>query len=264
MIKLMVFDNKNNGVSEHIIKSTRFPDGTSQVWKIPGHFLEHDDFKIVWSFEEEREIIDIMSLVTLLPYHSSKHLHIPYLPYGRQDKEISNNSTFNLKVFGNMINTLELDSVTSVDVHNSNNTLLAIENFKNIDVSDIHLDILNKLKPTNVVFPDKGAKNRYHNIKNALYCKKIRNQLTGTIESVKVITNKSISPGQSFLIIDDICDGGATFVSIAKALREIEPNITINLFVTHGIFSKGKKLEGIDEVFTTNSLIKNTITPYEV
>ena len=54
------------------------------------------------------------------------------------------------------------------------------------------------------------------------------------------------------LIVDDICDGGATFVGLAKELRAAGAK-KVYLYVTHGIFSKGLPLEGIDKVFTTDS-----------
>lgn len=44
-----------------------------------------------------------------------------------------------------------------------------------------------------------------------------------------------LQQGDDILIVDDICDGGATFLKIAKEL----PNTNLYLYVTHGIFSKG-------------------------
>ena len=41
-----------------------------------------------------------------------------------------------------------------------------------------------------------------------------------------------------FLIVDDICDGGRTFLEAAKILKE-ETTGKLFLYVTHGIFSKG-------------------------
>jgi ribose-phosphate pyrophosphokinase len=41
------------------------------------------------------------------------------------------------------------------------------------------------------------------------------------------------------LIVDDICDGGATFIGIADAIHEKDPDADVRLYVTHGIFSKG-------------------------
>lgn len=64
---------------------------------------------------------------------------------------------------------------------------------------------------------------------------------------------------KDFIIIDDICDGGATFINIASKIKEYykgfkyEPKIY--LIVTHGIFSKGFKelSEYFDGIYCTNS-----------
>ena len=44
---------------------------------------------------------------------------------------------------------------------------------------------------------------------------------------------------ENFIIIDDICDGGATFVNIAKELKQLNPSAALHLVVTHGLFTKG-------------------------
>jgi len=45
------------------------------------------------------------------------------------------------------------------------------------------------------------------------------------------------------LIVDDICDGGGTFIKCAESLKKYLPdcNFEMDLYVTHGIFSKGTK-----------------------
>lgn len=45
---------------------------------------------------------------------------------------------------------------------------------------------------------------------------------------------------KNLLIIDDICDGGGTFIQLAEKLKGLGA-AKIGLFVTHGIFSKGYK-----------------------
>ena len=44
--------------------------------------------------------------------------------------------------------------------------------------------------------------------------------------------------GRNCLIVDDICDGGGTFIPLAKKLKNAGAK-TVTLYVTHGIFSKG-------------------------
>jgi len=54
------------------------------------------------------------------------------------------------------------------------------------------------------------------------------------------------------MIVDDICDGGATFILLAKELYAAGAK-EVNLFVTHGIFSKGLiplYEAGIKRIFT--------------
>ena len=57
--------------------------------------------------------------------------------------------------------------------------------------------------------------------------------------------------GKSVLIADDICDGGRTFIELAKVLKE-RGAAHIHLHVTHGIFSKGKAVfEGLIDTVTS-------------
>jgi phosphoribosylpyrophosphate synthetase len=61
------------------------------------------------------------------------------------------------------------------------------------------------------------------------------------------------------IIVDDICDGGGTFNLLAEAWKRKNPAYSkLELFVSHGIFSKG--LDAIDPVIehitTTDSWCK--------
>lgn len=257
---------------EIVLKPTIFPDGTSQIWKLPEEVLSRKEFFITWNFESEREIIDLYSfkmLFNLSDVHM--HLHIPYLPYGRQDKGISNDTTFNLYVFAELINKLGFQKVTTIDAHSVMSTAL-IWNSESLPVIGIHEKTVADFAPAYVVFPDKGAMDRYGKSLshiNTIFCEKTRDQATGNITGNRVHLpfkiyadeQDQIDSGSRLLIIDDICDGGATFIGVAKSLRDIQPNLTIGLFVTHGIFSKGRQHlldNGIDAIYTTNSLPKNT------
>lgn len=254
---------------EVVVIPTIFPDGTSQVWKLEPHILKQPRYRITWNFEAEREIFDLHSLVALLrwgnPYHAQIQLHIPYLPYGRQDKTVSNDTTFNLCVFATLINNMGLDLVSSVDVHNPALTEKLINNFSNHGIEETHRKIISEIQPTFIVFPDKGAMSRYHtglSQIDTIFCDKIRDQSTGQIlgTTLNMKGNRDFISRDRLLIVDDICDGGATFIGVAKALREKNEYMQINLFVTHGIFSKGKQhliQNGIDYIYTTNSLLQN-------
>ena len=71
------------------------------------------------------------------------------------------------------------------------------------------------------------------------------------------------------LIVDDLCDGGATFIAEAKYLKKLFPDISLSLFVYHGIFSKGITilLEHFDHIYCTNSyqtINHSSVTQLEV
>lgn len=250
-------------VNGHKIEPTRFPDGTTQVWKLPEALLAEDHIRVDWRFEREDEFFSIMQLRALL-FQKKFFLHVPYLPFARQDKDVSNQQTFALHPFGDMINLLRCEEVTSVDVHNPDTTRLVITNFRNIEVHDIHETLITALRPDLVVFPDSGAGFRYTYLRKHPYIvfEKDRDQATGTIRGHKLTgygNPEKLVDGANLLIIDDLCDGGATFLSIAKSVEVRAKNVKLHLFVTHGLFSKGKEIltDAGFKLYTTNSLPRN-------
>lgn len=251
----------------HTMNAVIFPDKTSQVWYLPEEVFTSTKIHIDWRFEEEREILDLFSLKQLLLVNSCLNwsLHVPFLPYARQDKPIDNKCTFNLYVFAKLINSLEFSKVTAVDVHNPKLTKTLIDRFENIGVNIIHEDLLKKTNADCLVFPDHGAWSRYEDDlygKHRIIFKKNRDQKTGKIigHEVETITKVGVHGIPSnFLILDDLCDGGATFISVAQKLKELYPECKMNLFVTHGVFSKGDTpiLAAGIRPYTTDSLTKN-------
>lgn len=91
----------------------------------------------------------------------------------------------------------------------------------------------------------------YKNI-NIIQCNKKRNIKNGNIESFEVF--KDNLDGVTTIIVDDIADGGESFIYAAKEL--IEKNAgNLYLVVSHGIFSKGLKelSKYFKQVYTTDS-----------
>jgi ribose-phosphate pyrophosphokinase len=123
-----------------------------------------------------------------------------------------------------------------------------------------------------LVSPDAGAYKKVFDvakefgIETIITASKVRDVKTGKILRTEVPVTV-YDAGKTFVIVDDICDGGRTFVEIAKAIQSTlsissvsaEP-YKIYLVVTHGIFSAGFETLGeyFDGIFTTNSV--NDIT----
>ena len=250
-------------VQGHQIEPTIFPDDTTQIWKLPAELLGATTVHIDWRFESEAELLWLAQIKMLFKQAVFFSLHVPYLPYARQDKEVSNNLTFALHSFAKILNGIGFDAVTAVDVHNPAVTKDLIANFKNIQVDGIHEGLAAKLKADYLVFPDAGARERYHYAKTRphIVFEKERDQATGKITGHRLVPELSATEaldGKRLLIVDDICDGGATFLSIRNAIAA-RYTCQLDLFVTHGIFSKGR---GVLEkaglrLHTTNSLPRN-------
>jgi ribose-phosphate pyrophosphokinase len=240
-------------LNDQLIVPTLFPDGTSQTWKLPESLLKSHKYDVEWVFSHEGELMHLAQLKDLLDnYGITTNLRLKYLPYARQDKEVSNTTTFALKTFAFLLNQLRFEMVTIVDPH-SHVALELIDNSVSVYPSDEIHQIGLMLGTALVVYPDKGAVTKYTKVYPFMhiYGEKVRDQLTGNITSYKLIGN---AKNRNVLIVDDICDGGMTFKLLAKELYDAGAK-EVNLFVTHGIFSKGLKTlkeAGIKRIFTAD------------
>lgn len=234
------------------LEITRFPDNTTQVWKLPEWLLNETNYAhITWDYTHEGDLLALGQLKDLLDLYGFKTtLRIRYLPFARQDKPVANNATFALRSFAKLLNVIAFDEVQICDPHSS----VAIELIKNSAAYYPIKELQNVIDLTQsdlVCYPDKGAVSKYTEIYQYpwIYGEKVRDQLTGNILSYTLIGECA---GRNVLIVDDICDGGMTFKLLTKDLLAAGAK-EVNLFVSHGIFSKGLrtlKESNIKRVFT--------------
>lgn len=241
---------KLNGIQ---ITPTLFPDNTSQIWKLPPEAIPAytKTHLVEWEFDHEGEFMHLAQLKTLLDEYGYKaDLKMTYLPYARQDKKIDNNNTFALCTFAKLINTLHFEYVSALDVHSKIAEKL-MTNFFSVYPEEYVEKVKKLTNPDLLCFPDIGAHYRYINYGvPSIFATKTRDQKTGQITEMQLTGNVK---DKCVLIQDDICDGGATFTKLTKILLENGAK-EVNLFVTHGIFSKGLKVlknSGINRVFTS-------------
>lgn len=240
------------------VEVTIFPDKTSQVWKLNEEVLNRlrdqdvigNKANIKWEFESEGEFIHLAQLKDLLDREGIRsNLFMPTMPYARQDKHINNSSTFALRTFAKLLNSLKFDSVKAYDVHNINLSYQLIKNFTNLkpdyEVQKLAFDIANI-----ICFPDQGAEKRYDGgFLPTCYGIKTRDLETGYIEGYEFSGDVK---GKKVLIVDDLCDGGMTFIKCTEKLLQGGAK-EVYLYVSHGIFSKGTKRlfdAGISRIFT--------------
>lgn len=254
-------------VNGHKVEPTHFPDGTTQVWKLPKEVFESKEALVDWRFEREDEILTIVQLGMLLACYygpGQRILKVPYLPYARQDKPVSNEWTFALHPFLRMLNDSNFGKVVTWDVHNEKATF-ALIGHENIEPQMVHYKLIKELGIKTIIYPDAGAYIRYpwlrddKDLAKAVFAKR-RDQATGKVDGFEILDKSEFRPGPA-LIVDDICDGGATFLGLEKEIRDrgLRDSFKLHLFVTHGLWSKGKEIlekAGIT-LWTTNSLPRN-------
>lgn len=201
----------------------------------------------------------------LLAVNALKHmgvktidLLIPYFPAARQDRLMVNGEPLSVKVYADVINAQNFNSVTVFDPHSEVtsaviNDCKVVDNFKFIKrvVKQLSKDVL-------LISPDGGALKKIYKVAaylqdyEVIECSKTRDVKTGKLSGFKVYADDL--KGKDCLIVDDICDGGGTFLGLAKALKEKNAG-KLYLAVSHGIFSKGFETlnQSFDTIFTTNS-----------
>lgn len=234
--------------------------------------VTHKDWPIIiatrlTNAEKVMELGQVVDILKRKDYTNISAL-IPYIPYMQQDRvmtdgeDLDYSESFALSVFARILNTFGLKKVYCVDPHSTVtndamiNGLNLISNYpylyKAITGGQVSADV------DYFVSPDEGAIKKtlkYSKSFKIPYIVSFKQRDVGTGKIVGVNLPKEEGEkirDKTVLIADDICVGGKTFVELAKELRKYSPK-KIKLYVSHGLFTQGTVLEGIDEIYCTNS-----------
>ncbi len=222
--------------------------------------------------KSSNDIMELMLVTDILKnkYHlaTRRDLYMPYIPYARQDRPCAPGDAFGLSVFADMINSLNYTRVFVQDPHSDvapaliNNCVVetmaqCINNFERlVDYIDQDGVVL--------VSPDAGAVKKvqdvanHFNHANIIEAAKTRDCTTGKITGTTLTNCGGIPLGMKCLILDDICDGGRTFIELGMLLKSHGAE-EVALYITHGMFSKGFEVfsGSIDKIFVGDSLRGN-------
>lgn len=193
-------------------------------------------------------------------------LYVPYFLGARSDRKFLKGQSNYLKtVICPIINSQNFSRVTILDPH-SDVLEACLNNFQKTSNVTFAKEVIKELDNITLVSPDAGALKKIYDVAQAVECtdvivaNKLRDLKTGKIIRTEVPGINHEPGSKTFVICDDICDGGRTFTEIAKAIKDIRPkeifNDKIYLVVTHGIFSAGfEELEKyFTGIYTTNSV----------
>jgi ribose-phosphate pyrophosphokinase len=252
-------------------KSFDFPGGEIQVQipDLPERL--YGDVTVFARLQSPDALIRLILTTEIIrrAHHSGRRrLVIPYFPYARQDRVMQPNEAFSLKAITRTVNGLGYDEVVVCDPH-SDVTAALVENVRVVPQVDLvasheKLSGLLRAKQTVVVAPDAGAAKKAFAVaqrfgKSLVVASKIRDTKTGAITRTEVPASPCIA-GHDCVIVDDICDGGRTFIELAKVLHDRRA-ASVHLYVTHGIFSQGLGVFSglIDAVYTTDSFLSRDV-----
>lgn len=242
--------------SHVVLETSNFPDNTLMLKTKDIDFGK--PINIEWYYENDAELFTIICLAKKAK--EVKTLFMPYCPHARQDRVKTEEDTFTLKYFAEVINSLGFEYVEILDPHSNVCTALIDRVIVKSPLEYINKAITEINDPDLVMFyPDSGAAKRYSEMIKKPYAYGIKNRdwETGKILGLDVINNGIDLKGKTVLITDDISSRGGTFYHSAKKLKELGVG-DIYLYVTHceNTILEGEVLTSglIEKVFTTNSL----------
>jgi ribose-phosphate pyrophosphokinase len=214
-----------------------FPDNQPHV-NVEG-IEKGDEVEVVCSLTNPLTVMHLLQTANALDHLSARKrvLVIPYLMAARYDRLMMPGDSFDLEVIAGLINSCGFQKVLLWDVHSD----VATKLIKNaINIKNRKMVESYRLQDAILICPDTGAAKKVSeyvgwngHLKEIVYCNKKRELSTGKI-TLEVMDAQKCSD-RNCVIIDDICDGGGTFLAIAE---QIKPK-HLTLIVTHGIFSKG-------------------------
>lgn len=228
-----------------------FPDGEKHL-KI-NQLDRKEDVEVICRITNSDELFLLMQLSDILNRQCVRvsKIYISYLMSMRCDRLFSLEQPFSLRIVSDVINSFNAETVYITEPH-SNATLSLIKNSVNNPVFFVTAD-------NNFVFcfPDSGAIERNKNSvtkHRPIKCNKKRDVSTGQIIGINIEDSGDYAEGMDIVVIDDLCDGGSTFLGIESELRKLNPK-SITLAVTHAVQKRGieRVADVYDMVVITNS-----------
>ncbi len=264
MVTLNLIDASASTISYSLVT---FPDGQPHIkMTVPPEPDRSEGCRIITRISSPADLLLALFAKNTLTYEGFEkvELYISYLLAARMDRVMTAGEPFSLKVIAQMINSCDFSKIKIFDPHSEVSTALIDKSYAitNIQfVKDAVEDYRKKtasayLQEFCIVSPDAGALKKIYKVAEAMNnmdvveCMKNRDVKTGSLSGFKVFS-KTLT-GRTCFIIDDICDGGGTFIGVANELRKLGAE-KIVLIVSHGIFSKGLSLENVDEIYCTDS-----------
>lgn len=216
---------------------TTFPDGEPHI--VLGEINRKYPAHVVCRIANPNDLFVLLQVGNILNRQGVPlSLTIRYLMSARMDRVMSFSEAFSLEIVANAINSIHPTKVTLCEAH-SERAVALINNSQNM--------LLNPwVKESKVLcFPDEGALERYSNIfrrNPKIICTKTRDPQTGELKGFAIQRESgdyAFKETENILVVDDLCDRGGTFMGIAKLLRKVYPQASLDIQVVHMVNPEG-------------------------
>lgn len=235
-----------------------FPDGEVGV-QILENVRGKDTFVIQSpAINPNHFLMELLIFIDALKRASAKSITavLPYFAYARQDRKDKGRVPITARLVADLLEKAGVSRVLTMDLHTEQ-----IQGFFNIPVDNLYarplfVEVLKKEKLSGavIVSPDVGSNKmvrRYAEDLEAVLAIVDKRRVDGR----KVETNALIGDvdGKDAIIVDDMCSTGGTLESAAQVCIKHGAK-RVFACVTHGLFLEGTKFEGIQKIFTTDSV----------
>jgi ribose-phosphate pyrophosphokinase len=248
------------------IELGKFSDGEIKV-KILENVRGHETFVIQSTCAPSNDnLMELMLIIDALKRSSASRITaiLPYYGYARQDRRVrSARVPISAKVIADMMNTVGIDRVLTVDLHSE-----SIQGFFDMPADNVyatkimHDDIKSKSSSDEkilVVSPDVGGVVRARALAKFLDESDLAiiDKRRATENESKVMNIIGDVKGKSCIVPDDIIDTAGTLCNAAEALKDAGA-AKVKAYITHPVLS-GPAIErisksSIDELVVTNSI----------
>jgi len=217
------------------VEVIRFPAGEPHVVQSEPGSLTGDCVALLRGCDSD-------DLVTALLWSSAvhsdggrPHLLVPYLPGARADRA----PRLEARVYAELLNTGRFETVVALDPHSPvmPGLLHRLEAVGADELVDRFLPRALRADLAGVIAPDEGAAQRAGSVARRLdvpvfQARKHRDFRSGRLNGFSC---EPLPAAGELLVVDDICDGGGTFMGLASVIPEAAGRL--HLWVTHGVFS---------------------------
>lgn len=245
------------------LETSSFPSGCEEYVRVTAHFYQEVTYCVCMRIHSSADIMRLFMITDAVRRYGVKRVgvFIPYLPYARQDRVCMVGESLSASVMANLLNAQQYEFVMAYDPHSDVMPAL-INNFVTINPVGHLMQALKDYPDAVLCSPDAGAVKRVEKLAHMVgYTGQIAMALKArTGDGVSTSTFIGDVSDKDVIIVDDICDGGATFLSLAERLK-LEGAAHVVLCVTHGLFTKGADRlfdNGIDAIYCTDSFVKET------